>query len=109
MRVLFWNVVFATWLLISAFLFTRTPASMALVAIAALAIVVMAVLAMGRPGARYVTTFIALALAAFALLLPGVSALARLNDALFAALLFALSLVSPVHHARPGPAASVAR
>lgn len=100
MRALTSNIVLATWLLLSAFFFPRTPASIVIVALAALVVAVLAIASTGRPGARYGISVLAIAIAFGALLLPGVSGLARVSDALVAAVLFALSLVAPVHHAR---------
>jgi hypothetical protein len=97
MRVLGWNVVLATWLLISAFLFTQTPLSTALTAIAAVLVALLSALSAGRPGTRYAIALVALALGFLALLLPEMSGAARVSAALTAALLFALALVSPLH------------
>jgi hypothetical protein len=100
MRTVFWNFVLATWLFVSAFAFTRVPASMWVATVAAVAIFVLAAASTGRPSVRYLNAAIALVLAACALLLTDVSGIARVSDALVAALLFALSLVSPVHAKR---------
>lgn len=97
MRFIGWNVGVATWLLISAFALPQTPASMAVAAGLAFLVPVIALFAGARPGARYVVSLLALAFAAAMLLLPGVPAAARISNMLVAALLFALSLVSPRH------------
>jgi hypothetical protein len=103
MRVVFWNLAFASWLLVSAFAFTRSPISLALVAVAAVAVAVLSTVSAGKPASRYLIALVALAVAALALLLPETSAAARISDALTAALLFALSVVSPVHASGEAP------
>jgi hypothetical protein len=97
MRFLGWNVAVATWLLISAFAFPHTPLSSATTWTAALVVAVLALLAAGRPAARFAITAVAFVLAVLALLLPGMSTAAALNNAVVAAALFALSLVRPRH------------
>ena len=52
MRVLALDLIIATWMLISAFLFTRTPETLAVVAIGALIVAVASVISRDRPGAR---------------------------------------------------------
>ena len=98
MRFVNWNVGFATWLLVSAFALPNTPTSMAIIAIAAFIVPIVALYAGGRPGARYLISVLALVLAALMVVLPGVSAAARISTLLVSALLFALSLISPRHH-----------
>ncbi len=97
MRFVNWNVAFATWLLISAFALPNTPTSMLIIAVSAFLVPIVALYAGARPGARYVITVLSLALAALMVLLPGVSAAARVSTMLMAALLFALSLINPRH------------
>jgi hypothetical protein len=98
MRFINWNVAIATWLLLSAFALPNTPTSMAIMAISAFAVPVVALFAGVRPGARYLISILSLVLATLMLLLPGVSAAARISTMLVAAALFALSLISPRHH-----------
>jgi hypothetical protein len=107
MRFIWWNVALATWLLISAFLFSQTPLSSAITFLAAVAVVGLAFAAGGKPPVRYVISVIMLALAIAALLLPDVSGAARINMGITAAILFALSMVSPTHSS-PGPPATPA-
>lgn len=97
MRFVYWNVGIASWLLISAFALPNTPTSAAITAVTAFLVPVIALFAGAKPGARYVITVLSLALATAMLLLPGVSGAARISTMLVAALLFALSLISPRH------------
>jgi hypothetical protein len=95
MRFMGWNLLFATWLLISAFVVPHTAFSQATTWVAAVAIGAAAMLAVGRPAARFAISGIAVFLALVALLLPGMSTAAAVNNAVVAALLFALSVVRP--------------
>jgi hypothetical protein len=95
MRFLTSNVVIATWLLLSAFMLPHSAFTQATTWAAAVLIGAAALMAPGRPAARYVVSLLALALAGIALLAPGISASAAINNALVAAVLFALSLVNP--------------
>lgn len=106
MRFISWNLVLAAWLLVSAFALGHSPASAAVTFVSGLAIGFLALAAGGKPGLRYVISIIALLLAGSALLLVDASGLARVSTAIVAAILFALSLVSPRHaEAAPvGPA-----
>ena len=90
------NMVLATWLLVSAFALPHTAATAALTIGCAFAVPIFAVVATGRPAVRFVITFIAALLAGTALLLPGMPGLSALSNGVVAALLAALSLVSPV-------------
>jgi len=108
-RFIFWNLLFATWLLVSAFVLPHTVFSQATTWVAALAVGAAAMLAVGRPAARFAITAIAVFLALVALLLPGMSTAAAVSNAVVAALLFALSVVRPGHAAgEAGPANPVA-
>ena len=109
MRFIWWNVALATWLLISAFVFSQTPLSMAITLLAAVAVVGLAFAAGGKPAARYIISAMMVALAFAALLLPEMSGAARVNLAITAALLFALSIVSPTHSHSTPPATPAAR
>jgi phage-related minor tail protein len=107
MRFVTLNLIFATWLLISAFAFPQTPFSTAFTALSALVVAVAAFAAQGKPGVRYVISVVAVLLAIGALFLTGVSGIARVSNALVGAVLFAISLVRPGHAATPQtPAAS---
>lgn len=107
MRFLGWNLLFASWLLISAFVFTQTAASLAVTLACALLIGVFALLSRGKPGLRMVLSALAVILACVALLLPGLPGATRLNDGLVAALVFGLSVVpgrADVHLREKAPA-----
>ena len=98
------NLIFATWLLISAFALPQTPFSSAFTAIAALVVAVLFV-AYGKPAARFVISLVAVILGIGALLLvdaAGVAAPATRSGAL----LFALSLVRPGRSAAEGAPAT---
>lgn len=104
MRFLGWNLTLSTWLLISAFVFPHTPTSSGLTVFAAFFVLLFAFVATGKPASRFVITVLAAMLGATAMLLPGISGAAAVNNAIVGALLFALSLVRPVHAAPPEPA-----
>jgi hypothetical protein len=106
MRFLLLNLIFATWLLISAFALRQTPFSSAFTAIAALLVAVSALLAYARPGARFVISAVAVLLGIGALLLTDAGGAARISNALMGAILFALSLVRPGHTAAQGAPAT---
>jgi hypothetical protein len=97
MRFIYWNVGLASWMLLSAFMLPHTPVSAAITALGAFLVPVIALFAGARPGARYLISLGAIALAVLMILLPDVSAAARISNALVAAVFFALSLVSPRH------------
>ena len=102
MRFLGWITLLAAWLLLSAFVLPHTPATAAATGAAAFAVPLFAALAVGRPALRFVVTAIAVLLALTALLAPSIPTPAAISNALVAAALAALSLVSPVH-AEPRP------
>lgn len=99
MRFLGWNAAVSGWLVISAFVLPRSAASAGVTILAAFFAVSIAAFAMARPGLRFLNAPIAVGLAGMALFggLPGPAAI---HDGLVAPLLFALTLVSPQHHAR---------
>jgi len=101
MRFLGWNTVLSAWLLVSAFLFPHTPSSTALTAITAFLVPLFAYLATARPTARFVITALAALLGVTALLLPGISTSAAVNNAIVGTILFALSAVRPTHATPP--------
>ncbi len=107
MRFVSWNLAFATWLLVSAFALPNGPVSQAATWIAAVAVGALGVAAAARPALRFWISGIAFALAIAVLLVPDVSTVAAVNDAVVAAILFALSVVEPGHS--PAPAAKPAR
>jgi hypothetical protein len=103
MRFIEFNVALATWMLISAFALPQTPTSAVVTAAGAFLVPVIALFAGARPGVRYIITVLALVLAGAMLLMPDVSAAARISNWIVAALFFALSFVSP-HHGVHAPA-----
>jgi hypothetical protein len=103
MRFLGLNMLLATWLMISAFALPQTPTTSMITWITAILVPAVALSAPAKPGARYVISAIAVFLGFAALLVPG-PGIAALNNALVAALFFALSLVKPVSHAREAEA-----
>jgi hypothetical protein len=106
MRFLILNLIFATWLLISAFALPQTPFSSAFTAIAALVVAVFAFVAYGKPAARFVISLVAVILGIGALLLTDAAGVARASNAIVGALLFALSLVRPGRSAAEGAPAT---
>jgi uncharacterized membrane protein len=95
MRFMAWNVLFSCWLILSTFAFEQGAASFLLCWITALAVSAVAALSPARPGIRFIITFLAFALFWCAILLPEVSGLAMVNNAIVAGVLFLLSLVRP--------------
>jgi hypothetical protein len=95
MRFVLSMLVLATWLLVSAFALPHTPFTMGATWVAAVVIATCAVVAKGYPGARYVISAVAFALAVMAIVVRGVGASAVVNTLLVAALLFVLALVRP--------------
>lgn len=95
MRFLILNLIFATWLLVSAFALPQTPFSTAFTALAALVVAVFAFVAYGKPGARFVISVVAVILGIGALLLTDAGGVSRASNAIVGAILFALSLVRP--------------
>lgn len=93
MRFIAWNMALAAWLLITAFAFGHSPESAALNGLLAVLIGTFSIAAPGLPGLRFANTAFALVLAWASLLMPEVSTLARVNSALVAAIVFALSVV----------------
>ena len=99
MRFMGWSLLLATWLLVSAFVLPNTPLTQAATWVAAVAIGALGVAAVGRPAARFVISGVAVLLALGALLVPDLSTATAVNDAIVAAILFALSVVQPTHGA----------
>ncbi|HET7754809.1 MAG TPA: hypothetical protein VFK85_12945 [Anaeromyxobacteraceae bacterium] len=97
MRFLTWNLALSTWLLVSCFALPQTAASIVVTYATWVVVLCVSIAAFARPALRYFISLAALTLATCALLLPDVSWSARISDFLTAALLFALSLVSPRH------------
>jgi hypothetical protein len=93
MRFIAWNMAVAAWLLISALALPHSADSAALTGLLAVLIGTFALGSPGLPGLRFVNAVLALVLGGAALLLPEVGALARVNNALVAAGVFALSLI----------------
>ena len=93
MRFIAWNMALAGWLLITAFAFGHSPESAAVNGLIAVLIGTFSIAAPGLPGLRFANTAFALILAWASLLMPDVSALARVNSGLVAAIVFALSVV----------------
>lgn len=93
MRYLAWNLLLASWLLVTAFFFTQTAASLWITLLCALLIGVFALLSRGKPALRMALSALALLLGGAALLLPELPGATRLNDGFVAALVFGLSVV----------------
>ncbi|ABC82731.1 hypothetical protein [Anaeromyxobacter dehalogenans] len=93
MRFIGWNLFFAAWLLVTAFALSHSGPSIFLTCVAALAIAVLAFASRGLPRLRLAMAVVALVLGGAALLMPDLSGLARLNNGLVAALVFALSVI----------------
>lgn len=104
MRFLGFSMLLSAWLLVSAFVLPHTAATAAMTGVSAFAVLLFAALAAGRPALRFVLTAIATLLALTALLVPSMPGPAALSNALVAAALAALSLVSPLHAAPHAPA-----
>ena len=105
MRFLILNLIFATWLLISAFALPQTPFSSAFTAIAALVVAVFAFVAYGKPAARFVISLVAVILGIGALLLVDAAGVAAPATRSWARS-FALSLVRPGRSAAEGAPAT---
>jgi hypothetical protein len=93
MRFIVWNMGLSTWLLLSAFALGHSPGSAAITGLLAVLIATFALASPGFPGLRFANTAFALILGFAALLAPDVSMIARLNNAIVAAIVFALSVV----------------
>lgn len=100
MTFLGWNAVLSAWLLLSAFALPHTAASTMVTAIAAFLTLAVAAFAVGRPAIRYLNGAMALGLAVYGLL-SGMPAATAIHNAIVAAVILALSAVSPV----PAPGA----
>jgi hypothetical protein len=96
MRFLGWNWVLSAWLLTSAFVLPHTALSLAATAIAAFLTLTVAAFAAGHPAVRYANALVACGLFALALL-GGMPTGTAVHNAVLAAAIFALSLVSPLH------------
>jgi len=101
MPVVYLDLVLAAWLLVSVFALGHTPVSATVNLLGAIAIGAVAWFSSKKPTLRFVNTALTLFLAALAVLLPSLSAAARINTAVVALVLLALSAVSPVHLHRP--------
>ena len=108
MRLTAWNLLLATWLLVSALALPNGPSSQAVTGAAAVAIGVLAVVARGRAAARFAIAGIAAFVALAALLPTDRSTAAAVSDAVAAAILFALSVApragAPTPAVKPGDA-----
>jgi len=93
MRFIAWNLALAGWLLISAFALGHTAESAAVTGLLAVLIGTFALASPGLPGLRFANSAFALILAWAALLMPELSAFARVNGGVVAAIVFALSVV----------------
>jgi hypothetical protein len=103
MSLMYVEQALAAWLLVSVFALGHTPLSATIGVIVAIAIGTLAWVSLKKPAIRYVNSAITLMLAACAVLLPSLSPAARINTAIVALVLLALSAVSPVHgHAMQG-------
>jgi hypothetical protein len=98
-----WNLVLCSWLVISAFVFAQPPFSVAQTTLTAVIALAFAYLAPSRPNLRFVISVLAVLLGLTAVLMPGLSTPAIVNNATMALLLLALSLlVRPVVTSREG-------
>jgi hypothetical protein len=94
MRFIAWNLAVAAWLLLTAFALPHSAASAALTGLSAVLIGTFALASAGVPGLRFVNALLAFfALGWAALLLPDMGGLARVHNALVAAVVCALSLI----------------
>ncbi len=93
MRYIAWHMALSAWLLISAFALGHSMESAAVNGLLAVLIGTMAIAAPALPGLRFAISALAILLAWAALLMPDVSAIARINSAAVAAIVFALSVV----------------
>jgi hypothetical protein len=93
MRYIAWNLALSAWLLISAFAFGHTAESAAANGLLAVLIGCIAVASPGRPGLRLANSGLAFILGWASLLMQDVSGIARINSAIVAAIVFALSIV----------------
>ena len=93
MRFIAWNLAIAGWLLFSALALPHSEDSAALTGLLAVLIGTFAVASPGLPGLRFVNALLAFVLGWAALLMPEVGALARVNNAVVAAAVFALSVI----------------
>jgi hypothetical protein len=93
MRFIAWNMALAGWLLFSAFLMGHSPESAAMTGLLAVFVGTVAIGSPGLPGLRFVNAILALVLAGAALFMPDNSWLARINDLILAALIFALAVI----------------
>ena len=105
MRFIAWNMALAAWLLIAAFAFGHSPESAAVNGLLAVLIGTFSIAAPGLPGLRFANTAFALILGWAALLMPDVSVFARLNSAIVAAIVFALSVIPGRSSAAASPEA----
>jgi hypothetical protein len=95
MRVLTWNLALSIFLLVSCFVLPQTSASMIVTYGVFVLVLAVSMAALAKPSLRYLISATALAFAGCALLLPNIAWSTRVIDFLIAALMFALSLVSP--------------
>ncbi len=93
MRYIAWNMALGAWLLISAFALGHSMESAAVNGLLAVLIGTVSIASPALPGLRFANSAFALVLAWAALLMPDVSAIARINSAAVAAIVFALSVV----------------
>jgi hypothetical protein len=94
MRFIAWNLAVAAWLLLSAFALPHSAASAALTGLSAVLIGTFALASAGVPALRFVNALLAFfALGWAALLLPDMGGLARVHNALAAAVVCALALI----------------
>jgi hypothetical protein len=106
MRYIGWNLGLGAWLLVAAFAFGHSEESAAVNGLIAVLIGTFSLASADRPGLRFANSAFALVLAWAALLMPNVSGAARVNSAIVAAIVFALSVVPgrATGHAKASPA-----
>lgn len=95
MRVLTWNLALSIFLLVSCFALPQTAASMIVTYGVFVLVLCVSMAALAKPSLRYLVSATALVLGACAILLPNIPWSTRLIDLAIAALMFALSLLSP--------------
>lgn len=93
MRFMSWHLLLSAWLLVSAFALGHSEGSAALTGLVAVLVATFAFAAAGLPPVRFANTLMGVLLGCVALFSIESSALARLNNAVFGALIFVLSVV----------------
>ncbi|HEX9052157.1 MAG TPA: hypothetical protein VF841_16630, partial [Anaeromyxobacter sp.] len=93
MRYIGFNLALGAWLLVAAFALGHSEESAAVNGLIAVLVGTFSLASADHPALRFANSAFALALAWAALLMPNVSGVGRVNSAIVAALVFALSVV----------------